>query len=143
MLTPEKQNQLLNWVETSKQEKILTCTAIDVETLCPRVYASPHWSYVLYEVAEGLIFSIGRKPGKYWSIPTDFDEYLQVYLGYEKSEENAVIKYFQNKADFNIRKSKRPESTKKPWELKLTRFKVYDVLCYFETTRLDSVLIVF
>ena len=143
MLTPEQQNKLLNWIENGKQEKVLTCTAIDVETLCPRVYASPHGSYALYEVTEGLIFSIGRKPGKYWNIPTDFDEYLQAYLGYEKHQESKVVEYFHGKADFKPRQSKRPELVKKPWELKLTRFKVYDVLCYFDTTRLDSVFVIF
>ncbi|MEM1170124.1 MAG: hypothetical protein AAGJ08_13855 [Cyanobacteria bacterium P01_H01_bin.35] len=149
-MTPEQKTRLLNWVATHEispdnTNKVLTCTSLDVETLCPRVYASNHGTYALYEVAPGLLFSIANRcTSANWIIPQDFDTWLQVYVGYEQENYNKVREYFSCKGcEFSSRKSKRPQLLKKPLELKLTKFKVYDVLYYFESTNLDPVFVIF
>ncbi len=144
----EKVKQYLSWAGTQEGtngDKILSCTSLDVETLCPRVYASNNGTYALYEVAPNLIFSIARRcTSVNWRIPPDFDSLLQVYVGYEKSTYTETRDYFYWKGcEFTGRKSKRKELIKTTYELKLTKFKVYDVLDYFESTNLDSVFILF
>ncbi len=147
-MTPEQKVKLLNWVKTYNADidnKVLTCTALDIETLCPRVYASPHGTYALYEVAKNLIFSIARKPtSANWCIPPDFDSYLQVYIGFDKQDYSKIRQYFYLRGcEFNIRKTKRTQLILTETEMKLTKFSVYDVLAYFESTRLDSIFVIF